>query len=224
MLLQDFIKDKIELLPTEVVIDFVENDILYVCNSFWLRVGDEVIDSLMDSRKIVEIEKNFIRLDSIGFDDSTIKTIPLRKIHFFWGTPIQTNQEYISINKYSREKTPFIWLFEPWKEVMKEGSAFVNYDEIVFYILDCTNEPSWINEEQKKYALSPMKALGESFFDVLKKNPYGLVVRDGYKMRQKTRFGVMDKNGAKKKIIDEDLSGWELELKNPKMLNKNCNC
>lgn len=225
MMLQDVIKSKLELLPIDVNILAVNGALLEVCNPQWLKVGDSVFDSVIAERKIIEVGERFIKLDAIGFDDSTVKKIPLKKPTFIWGVPIEANNEYTLMADFSIDKSPLIWLLEPWTEDYKPSEGMELSADVRMFILDVTNEPVWVNEEQKVYALKPMKALSKAVVSVLKKQPLGWnVEKNGFSLIQRNRFGVQRKDGNTKKIIDEDLSGWEIKITNPLIPNFDCEC
>jgi len=199
---------------------------LIVCKT--LNVTKDKI--LVDSDGLQWLVVDFIRnerIDVIAYNHSDLFTAnaiysPLPM--FLSGTPISVNDEYLEIDKRTREKTPFIWFLSPYSEDAQGRLSAIDYTANVrlFFMEEAPN-PNWLNDDHDKYAVNPMFELVAMFVDAL--DSLGEVnTIDAWSVIDRPRFGVEVANkGSQGVIIDDYLSGAELNISFA-LQKENCKC
>lgn len=206
----DIIKQQvIDNLPNIILVSEIDDKILYVNCTYYVRVGTIFKDDNDVSFQVTEFVPNVsITVNNSGFVGNINLTIPT----FFWGTQLATNKEYIQLSANSEEKLPMIWLLDNWTEVgyNRQDSRDYNLNVRLFF-LD-TSDPNSLNNEIKDSNMLPMFQLTNAFKKVVENNRTYFNHIGSWDRQPRTRFGTQTEQGATKRILDDDLTGCELTL------------
>ncbi len=213
--LVNILKDTISLVDLNVNVLSIVGNRIYVCKTLHITVTKIVKDELGNEFKVTAFSNNdWIEVEPYGHSLSFTGSIVVApSITFLHGSPASTNQEYVQISQSTLDKTPFIWLLEPYDEEDgdKDSALDCSFNGRMFF-MDWANEPKWKNVEHNTNVIVPM----ENLRDALK-----LAIEGSYSFRSSTtlrskprsRFGVVvSDKGSTKKIINEDLSGIEVSF------------
>jgi hypothetical protein len=202
-------------------------NVLNVCSTKSVTVGKIITDENLNEFKVVSVVFN----QSITVEGTTdplsvfIGTqILINKPMFLEGTAISTNNEYLQINQRTSKKTPFIWLLEGYSyDAGTLDSSLLFDSDIKLFIMDFA-DPNVLNEKQEENVIKPMENLAYMIKDYIDSD-YVFPRLTTFKIKPRKRFGVEITNqGNKKLIINENLSGVEVNL-NLKMYDtKECEC
>ena len=92
-----------------------------------------------------------------------------------------------------------------------DSQVVAKYDARLFF-MDETNAVEWINDEHNELAIKPMENLKRAFRSVID-NDFTFKRLESFRTRTRPRFGVEIANkGSQDKIINEDLSGVEVNM------------
>ena len=216
--LVDIVRTIIDKLPRELKIINVVDSTLFVCETTgWLTIGKVISINALEY-KINSIENN-VSLTVEPFNHSTPVALDTteviqHEITYFHGKPSSVNNEYSLKDEYTRNKTPFSWVYENYEYTGEDTeSAFAaEFNGIRIFFLDWTKVQEWNNDEHNKYVIKPMENLAKMVVAYIKED-YSFRRPENYRIKPHTRFGVDRTNkGDDKKIINEDLSGVELNI------------
>lgn len=191
----------------------INGDVLTVCTTRWITEDKIVEDSQGNQYSVNSIVFNeTITVTPINgapaFND-TIVLAPL--VRYQHGTPSSVNNEYLNVEEWQIEKTPILWLLEPYEEepLEPDSSLDASYVFKLFALEGIEEERS--NDDQNDFALKPMKQLTIYVEDIID-NDYNFKRLENRPSRKpRARFGVDVANrGSDRRIIDAALSGYEM--------------
>jgi hypothetical protein len=225
--LVDIIKGIVSNINLEIEVISIDVTTVYLCSTLHITVGSTVGDGLGNNYEVTELmDDAYIKVSPLGvapaFNGSIVIAPSLTCLH---GSPSSTNDEYLDIQQVSRDKTPFIWLVESYEYEMQalDSSVIAKYDARLFF-LDLANEELWINDQHNDLAIKPMENLQKAFKNVID-NDFSFKRLGNYRVRVRPRFGVEVTNkGSNDKIINEDLSGVEVNMTIELYDLSICNC
>lgn len=226
MLLKDIIKDVVNSMDLTIKVTSYAFNVLLVCRTLHVNYGKIVTDGRGLKYKVVDFVNDYsITVQPYGHLvnwDSSILNAP--KPLFIHGGAYSVNEEYLSISNDTRKKTPFIWLLRGYNETINgRMSSIERIADVRLFFMDETNEPKWLNDEHDVYAINPMQNLVNLFIETIEKNPMFLPL-ENHRVKDRARFGVeIPQKGSERKIIDDDLSGCELNVVLQR-LKDNCKC
>lgn len=129
---------------------------------------------------------------------------------FIPDTPQGANNEIIE-RKSEIDRHPFIWLLENFPTNFNfNGSADIAQARVRLFFLDAVQEKSWLEDQHRKNCIEPMLNLVDKFLIDLQKKVSGKI--ENFTVTNRIRFG---QTSGGKKIIDEHLSGVELDITIP---------
>lgn len=208
----------VSLIDKDLKVVSIENDYkVFVCTTKHVTITKVVQDSLGNKYKVVDFSfDEWILLEPQNHTEVfTGNIVVSHNPLFMHGTPSSVNGEYVRIKtKRTLKKTPFIWLLEthPDDTLPPDSSIKIAFNVRLFF-MDWCNEKKWSNNDHNERAVKPMRNLVEMFLDVIRED-YSFKTLQGYQTRDRARFGVEVTNqGNTRKIIDEDLSGVELNIR-----------
>lgn len=210
------------------VISITGGDTIFLCSTLHITVGSTIEDENNNQYLVTELVDNTsIKVSPLGASPAAFIgiTVVAPVITVLHGSPASTNNEYLGIEQVSRDKTPFIWLLESYEYVQEalDSSIVANYDARLFF-MDLTSEELWINDQHNDLAIKPMENLQIAFKEVID-NDYSFKRMTSYRVRVRPRFGVEVTNqGSDDKIINEDLSGVEVNMTIELFDLSICNC
>ena len=227
--LVDIVRGLINSIGQCIPIDRVEDSTLFVCSSTgWLTIGSIIkIDDL--EYEVTAVEQNVgitvepYKHDTAVSSDTTEICQP--KITFLHGKPSSVNDEYTLIDEYTKDKTPFLWLYESYDYgAGKRDSVLEAEYRARIFLLDYAKAEEWSNDQHNERVIKPMENLARLIIDYIRSD-WSFKDPEVYKVKVHPRFGVDTPwRVDDKKIIDEDLSGVELTL-DINMFNLDiCNC
>ncbi len=204
------------VLPVLSITNGSGEDTVYVCETtLHMTIGKIVTDSQGKDYIITDILNNvWVLVEPHGsnldkFTGPTITAPPITVLH---GTPSSAGHEYLELlSSVTLEKTPFIWLLEPYdtNQLEADTSLDASFNARLFF-MDWADLPEWPNDSHNNYAIKPMENLADAFVNVINED-YNYVTPPTPKRVIRPRFGVIrpDK-GSDAMLISEDLSGVEL--------------
>ena len=231
------------------LVDIIQNVINNInLNINVINIVDGKTITVCDTKHITinKIVKNFNKYGSSGLkykvisfvEDTTVVVEPYGhsvpfagskliapEITFLHGSPSSVNNEYAQVDQQTLNKTPFIWLLEPYDENLGESDSAleVSFDCRLFF-MDWAYNQGWKNDEHDTNVIKPMKKLLEQFNGVIY-NDFSFRNTSVIRSRPRSRFGVVVTNrGSDRTIINEDLSGLEVEAELDLFDVEICNC
>lgn len=226
--LVDIVKGIVSSIDLNLTVISITTDTVFLCSTIHVTVGSTVGDGLGNSYIVTDLMDNaFIKVVAISgapaqFAGVVVVAPSVTVLH---GSPASTNNEYLDIEQVSRDKTPFIWLLESYEydQTALDSSVIVKYDARLFF-MDLTHEELWINDQHNNLAIKPMENLQIAFKEVID-NDFTFKRMGNYRVRVRPRFGVEVTNkGSDEKIINEDLSGVEVNMTIELYDFSICNC
>lgn len=185
------------------------------CNTLYMRDG-EIFKSEAGDTYVIEgftgINGNF-RVKPPEEPEVPIfngtKMILERKPYFIGGKPLTANSEWLQASTRSAEKLPLIWyVTNSVERYGSQESGIVEASNVLLYFLDQTDERKWTTDKHYSDIIPRMNNLMNRFKELLDKDSY--LTRNSFEARPWERFGREDIKGSRKKIINEDLSGYEV--------------
>lgn len=213
--LVDIIEGIISQIDLNLTVKSTDGQVIELCDTLHITVGKIVKDELGNEYRVTDIVFNeSITVVPIGsaplFSGSTVVA---PEITFLHGSPISTNEEYNKVlDRDSLKKTPFIWLLESYEyeNGSRDSSIIASYSARLFFLDLYYRE--WLNDEHNELAIKPMENLVRAFKNVIETD-YSFKTLDSFRSRVRPRFGVEVANkGSRDKIINEDLSGVEVNM------------
>jgi len=205
----DLIIEVLEITPIDSEINKVS-----VCDLKHLAPCNIIEDENGLKFEIKAIEGKEITLKPFGHTDLFSATqLIAKEVIFIHGSPTSINNEYQINESRTSKKTPFVWLLGNYEgDTLASDSNIVASFRTTLFFLDWANETKWSNDEHNDNVIKPMQRLVCEFIETIETD-YSFKTLNQYTIKHKPRFGVIVKNnGSKDKIIDEDLSGVELNI------------
>jgi hypothetical protein len=136
-----------------------------------------------------------------------INDFEIRAPRFIPDTPQGANNETV-LRASDLERNPFIWLLENFRtEFKNDGGLNVAEARVRLFFLDNASNPNWLEIDHRKNCIEPMINLCDRFIKELENKVSGKL--ENYVVINRLKFGNTSNN---KSILDENLSGVELEL------------
>ena len=213
--LVDIIEGIISKIDLNLTVKSTDGQLIELCNTLHITVGKIVKDELGNEYRVTDIVFNesitVVPIDSAPLFSGSTVVAP--EITFLHGSPISTNEEYNKVlDRDSLKKTPFIWLLESYEyeNGSRDSSIVASYSARLFFLDLYYRE--WLNDEHNELAIKPMENLVRAFKNVIETD-YSFKTLDSFRSRVRPRFGVEVANkGSRDKIINEDLSGVEVNM------------
>ena len=212
--LVDIVKKIVNDINLQLTVTEVVGNKFFMCDTLFLTKLKEVRDSADNKFTVIDFEVNeWVILEpkghSLPFEGLIINT---NEITFLHGDPKSVNSEYLQKGNRTENKTPFIWLVESYTfDDLPRDSAVKDAFNVRLFFMDWANNNKWVNDEHNDNVVKPMHNLEKRFKTVIEKdlNFKGL---DTCNVTIRTRFGEI-KTGGRDLIIDESLSGIEMNFK-----------
>jgi hypothetical protein len=213
--LVDIVKGIVAQIDLNISVTSTDGVNIILCKTLHITVGSTVGDGLGNEYLVTAmVDNTSIDVSPLGVAPIFAGTIVIAPVvTVLHGSPASTNNEYQDIEQVSRDKTPFIWLLESYEYVQEslDSSIVARYDTRLFF-MDLTSEELWINDQHNDLAIKPMENLQVAFKEVID-NDFTFKRLESYRVRVRPRFGVEVTNqGSDEKIINEDLSGVEVNM------------
>ena len=213
--LVDIIEGIISQIDLNLTVKSTDGQVIELCDTLHITVGKIVKDELGNEYRVTDIVFNesitVVPIDSAPLFSGSTVVAP--EITFLHGSPISTNEEYNKVlDRDSLKKTPFIWLLESYEyeNGSRDSSIVASYSARLFFLDLYYRE--WLNDEHNELAIKPMENLVRAFKNVIETD-YSFKTLDSFRSRVRPRFGVEVANkGSRDKIINEDLSGVEVNI------------
>ena len=213
--LVDLVQGIIDRISLEISVSEVVGSKLTVCNTLFLTENKTVtIDGLEYTVADFSLN-NWLEVTPKGHSmpvPTNTTTLTAPSITFLQGTPISANNEYQQLSLKTSDKTPFIWLVEPYSydEQPFDSSIDVEFKGKLLF-LDWADK-DMLNSKHNDLAIKPMNNLKEAFINVINED-FNFKRLETTKSLTRPRFGVYQSDkGAKKQIIEDELSGVEFDL------------
>jgi len=213
--LVNILKDTISLIDLNVNVLSISGVRIYVCKTLHLTLGKIVKDELGNEYKVTAFSNNdWIEVEPYGHSLSFTGSIVVTpSITFLHGSPSSVDKEYAEIDQRTLNKTPFIWLLSPYddEDGEKDSALDCSFSARLFF-MDWCDEPLWQNDDHNTNVIVPMENLRDAFKSVIE-GSYSFRSSTTVRSRPRSRFGVVVTNkGSESKIINEDLSGIEVNV------------
>lgn len=213
--LVNIMKDLISLVDLEIDVLSIVGKRIYVCKTLHITITKIVKDEQGNEFIVTAFENNdWIEIEPYGHGLSfTGSLVVAPSITFLHGSPSSTNNEYLNISNETLQKTPFIWLLEPYDEDEEDRDSVLDcsFSGRLFF-MDWADESTWLNDEHNTNVIVPMENLREALKQVVE-GSYSFRSTSTLRSKPRSRFGVVvSDKGSSKKIINEDLSGVEVSF------------
>lgn len=195
-------------------INVVKGDSNYTsCNTMYMVDGDILISSEGYRYQVSNLTVINSSFELTPKDEAPIFLGGFLKIErdvfFIEGKPLTTNKEWEQASTRSKDKLPLIWLVTNYTESFgNEESGIVSASNVLMYFMDVANEPKWTTEQHYDNTIKVMRNLVNRFRILMDDD--SSLTRNSFNAKPWERFGRQDSKGSRKKIIDEDLSGYEV--------------
>ena len=214
--LVDIVKDIISLINLNIPVTSTNGVRVNLCYTLHITLGKIVTDENGLEYKVTNIENNsWIDVEPYGHADIFAGTSVIAPtITFLHGSPSSVNSEYLKLDSRTLNKTPFIWLLESYEydDLGKGSSLEASFNARMFF-MDWCDAAEWINDEHNDLSIKPMTNLANAFLNVIDKS-YSFKTVESSSVKVRSRFGVEVTNkGSERKIIDDDFSGVEVNVK-----------
>ena len=225
--LVDIIKGIIAQIDLNLPVKSTDGVTVEMCDTLHIVVGKIIEDGLGNKYRVTELVVNesitVEPIDGAPAFGGSIVVAP--SITFLHGSPMSTNNEYLQLlPRESLDKTPFIWLLESYEyeNGARDASIIANYSARLFF--HALFYRDWDNSDHNDQAIKPMENLVKAFREVIDKD-FSFKSLDTFRSRVRPRFGVEVANkGNEDKIIDETLSGVEVNMNIELYDLSICNC
>lgn len=223
--LVDIISFIINSIDLNLKVERIEGNRIYVCNTIHATLGQKVKDSEGNEYIIDDFSINeWIEVSPLGH--SLIfagEIVVLKPITFLHGDPKSTNSEYLNKTNKTTDKTPFVWLVESYTydDLPRDSALYFDFQVRLFF-LDWAETEKWENKDHNERVVKPMANLQKSFLKVIE-DDYNFKRLERVKMTVRNRFGVNPQN-PERHIIDEELSGIEMNFKLEVYDVEHCSC
>ena len=213
--LVNILKDVISLIDLNITVLRVDGLRLELCKTLHLTIGKIVTDSEGMKFKITSFKDNdWIDITPFGHSstfEGLVVTCP--PITFLQGSPSSVNNEYAQVDQQTLNKTPFIWLLEPYDQEDGDIDSVLNCSfSARLFFMDWAYNQGWQNDQHNTNVIVPMSNLRDAFKGVID-GSYSFRSTTTVRSTPRSRFGVVISNkGSDKTIINEDLSGIEVNV------------
>ena len=190
------------------------------CNTLWLTRGSKFNIGLLEY-EVIDIEPN--ESITVSGEEEPELNFVINLPFFSHGTTLAKNSELNAVSNAS-DKLPMIWLHEITKErFSKDPDSVIDREsDCDLFFMAETNAPDWLTLDHDKYAIKPMRNMVESFLSALN---YSGKTSDGidYDILDHANFGRYNaEKGHIKKVFDDDMSGCQLMITIPFLVDSLC--
>lgn len=222
------LQELIDAMDLTTTVNDVVGDQIFVCKTLHLRELRVIKDELDNEYTVVDIANDeWIQVTPIGNapDPFEGETVVFPPVYYIFGTPLTTNIEYDQLHVESGQKTPLIWLWENYRETYPGIRSSIEREvRPRIFFMDETEEDEWTNEEHHKWAIQPMMNLSNELMSTIDGTPI-FKRTETSELIPRSRFGrFVDPEGNEEDIIDEYLSGVELQPALVKYKQYSCEC
>jgi len=132
---------------------------------------------------------------------------------FIADTPAGTNSNLID-KRSDIYRLPFIWLLEDFSTNYELSRSVIVSPRLRLFFMNTNKESEWQEGKHRSECIEPMMNLCDQFLIDIEKKVSGKI--DKFTLKNRIRFGkYLDNKGHTSKIIDENLSGVELDIEIP---------
>lgn len=222
----DIFRSIVANIDLKIKVKSVNGFIVYVCDTKHITIHKVIEDSDGKTWKVKDFKQDewveLTPLDGQLAFEATHIFAP--KPLFIHGNASSANSEYLRVSQITLEKTPFIWLLSGYTEREFGVMSAIGLEVTArLFFMDETNEREWINDEHLKYTIKPMRKLAGLMVEAIEKDGRFPTLTER-SFVDRARFGVEVVNkGNASKIIDDDLSGTQLDLP-LKIYKEHCKC
>ena len=210
----DIMEEIVESMDLTIPVSYVLADKLYLCRTLHLRELRVIEDESGNEYQVTDVlNDTWIEVEPLGssplvFEGETVVCPP---VQFMFGTPRSINGEYQQISVDSADKTPIVYLLEPYREIFKGIRSAIEREVTpkLFFLDETGDDEAWTNRDHHKISVQPMLNLSNLFLETLQNNRIFKSVSETSNI-PRVRFGKhIENRGYEDEIIDELLSGVE---------------
>lgn len=228
------VKEIVEKIDLNLEVQDIVGNKVFLCKTLFLAGGYKAINSKVEDTQGNKYEvtdfldDKWIVLEPLEgapdpFNDDFVVCPSITCLH---GTPSSVNDEYIQLGKRSGTKLPLVWLNENYRLFEGGRMSTIEYDvKPQIFFLDQTKEDSWTNAQHHRFTVKPMSNLADAFMQVVHKDKKYKTIREPLEKTPRSRIGQYETNqGNEGKIIDEKLSGVEIQPNMSRYKSYTCDC
>lgn len=149
--------------------------------------------------------------------------VTIERPFYFRGTPKAVNSEWKAFSDNEMDKLPMVWLVNPVEEEFFRNDPKERRSDIRLFILCLADFENDLTKNFREKNITPLLALAKEINNAINKNPSHFNKLNSYRTRDFSKFGVEDRTGIVKYIIDSNLSGVDMRF-DLETLTENCNC
>ena len=216
---------KMDLTIRITSIDAINGNKLYTCDTKFIKKGYILSDPNGKFFRVQLYRKDeYIIVEQFSGVSYTkgLLTIRTPEVKVLSGTPLTTNTEYSNLGNVPNDRFPLIWLLEPYTAIEKDKFSSVEQEmSCTLFFLDDSSEVV-TSKEHHDQVVKRMIALKDLFIDSIN-NDFMFKNLEQFPVKPRVRFGRQSERGSEKKILDDLLSGIELNISLEKF-KSNCKC
>lgn len=194
--------------------DFISGDThFFTCNTKWARKGKKILVKVDEATTLSLLIKDIVKDVKIVVKNyHTPLSVSLPNPFEVSGTKTSTNNEWNLSDSNLLNKTPIIWLYSNYREVVYgDGASLERAITMNIAFLDETNILYQKNKEHIDNVVVPMKELVESFMESINKKAIYKKLNQ-FTLNTYSRFGVETDTGVIQNILDANLGGVVLNV------------
>lgn len=226
----DILEEIVDSMDLTIKVDSVVGDKIFVCKTLHLRELRVIEDENGNEYEVLDVSNDeWIQVEAIDASPATYEgeTVICSPVQFMFGTPRSMDGEYQMISVASGDKTPLVYLLEPYRELNPGDRSNIEREVTpkIFFLDETGDDEGWTNRDHHKMSVQPMLNLASLFMETVNKNRMFKRVEQSSSL-PRVRFGKhIDQQGYEAEIITELLSGVERQPTLIKYKEKGCqNC
>jgi hypothetical protein len=204
-----FQNEIIDKMPLVINVKEINDRILSVCYTGWIRKGSTIKDDNNVEYRVVSFVFGVsVTVDRSGF----IGNILLKKPTLIDATIIQGTKEYTDLSHRTSEKTPLIFLQDgSIVDRKNQRSSLDGNISGTIYFIDFF-DLSWNNEKINNYVLTSINEMTEIFLSTVEENHTFFKNVESFLKTERKRFGKESDVGVLSTYLNDFLSAIEVRF------------
>lgn len=211
----DILNEVVDIMDKTIIVDEIEvistgRYKIYTGNTLWLTLGYDITINTVDYTIVDLMPNEWVEVT--GASEPDTEAFDIYEPFFDHGDILAQNQKMNRIPD-STQKLPLIWLHEKTNEKFNNDDMSIidresNCD--IYFLID-NNIKDWLQLDEDRYTLKPMRNLVNSFIDAC--NEYVNILQPfEYDINDAPNFGsYVDGKGNVKQIFKDRVSGCQLK-------------
>ena len=211
---------------TEVLAVDGQTQIVKFCDKKYLRLFGSFfsLDDTKEFSVVQYLENDYVQ---VFLPENTIisanQVYKIRLPYYFRGTQMAVNFEWKAFSDYEGVKLPLVWLINPIEEDFTPHLPTERTSQLRFFLLTSADFTNDFTKQFRQKNIVPLLSLAHEIVETVINDKVNFNRILTYKTRDFSKFGVEERQGIVKNIIDSNVSGVELTF-SLEVLKQNCKC